>query len=110
MLVVYDFSCPSCGAKYSNKTERTLHEWTVEHLYTDNNSTIYKDLDDCTGIQHLFDIASLYSSLITSTAPIQKCDKFDLRITRIALVEDNAEITDRHKNWNTLFLKETLKI
>ena len=53
-FVVYDFSCLGCGA---SETETTLY--------------------DCTGVQHLFDIASLHSSLFTSSAPIQNSDKFD---------------------------------
>ena len=47
-LVVYDFSCPGCGANYIGKTERTLHERTVENNWTDNNSAVYKHLNDCT--------------------------------------------------------------
>ena len=59
-FVVYDVSCPSCGANYIGKTERTLYERTVEHAWTDNNSAVYKHLGDCTGVQHLFDIVSLH--------------------------------------------------
>ena len=69
-FVVYDFSCPSCGANYIGKTERTLCERTVEHAWTDNNSAVYKHLDDCTSVQHLFDSASLHSSLFMSSAAI----------------------------------------
>ena len=59
------------GANYMGKTERTLYERTVEHAWTDNNSAVYKHLNDCTGVQHLFDIVPLQSSLFTSPAPIQ---------------------------------------
>ena len=89
-------------AYYIGKTERILYERAVEHAWTDNNCAVYKHLDDCTGIQHLFDIVSLHLSLFTSSAPIQNSDKFDLRTTRINLVQDNIEIIDRHKNWNIL--------
>ena len=109
-FVVYDFSCPGCGANYIGKTERTLYQRTVGHAWIDNNSAVYKYLDNCTGVQHLFDVASLLSSLFTSSAPIQKSDKFDLRTTCINLVQDNTEIIDRHKNWNILLFKEALKI
>ena len=34
-FVVWDFSCPGCGANYIGKTERTLYERTVEHAWTD---------------------------------------------------------------------------
>ena len=39
-----------------------------------------------------------------------KTDKFDLRTTRINLVQDSTEIIDRRKNWNILLFKEALKI
>ena len=108
---LYDFSCPGCSANYIGKTERTLYERTVEHDWTDNNSAVYKHLNDCTGVQHFFDIASLHSSLFTSSAPIQNSDKFDLRTTCINLVQGYTEIIDRDRNWNILLLfKETLKI
>ena len=59
--------------------------------------------------QHLFDNASLYSSISTSSSPIQHSDKFDFRTARINLVQDNTETIDRHKNWNILLFKEALK-
>ena len=76
-FVVCDFSCPGCGANYIGKTQRTLYERIVEHAWTDNNSAVYKHLNGSTGVQYLFDIASLYLSLFTSSAPIQNSDKFD---------------------------------
>ena len=72
--------------------------------------TITALFTNITGVQHLFDIASLHLSLFMSSAPIQNSDKFDLRTTRINLVQDNTEIIDRHKNWNILLFKEALKI
>ena len=89
-FVVCDFSCPGCGANYICKTQRTLYERAVEHAWTDNNSAVYKHLNDSTGVQHLFDIVSLYLSLFTSSAPIQNSDKVGLRTTRINLVQDNT--------------------
>ena len=91
-------------------TTNYLFNWSTKHAWTDNISAVYKHLDDCIGVQHLFDNASLHSSLFTSLAPIQNSDKFDLRTTRINLVQDDTEITDRHKNWNILLFKEALKI
>ena len=45
-FVVYHFSYPGCGANYIGKTERTLYEKTVEHAWVDNNSAVYKHLND----------------------------------------------------------------
>ena len=107
-FVVYDFSCPRCGANYICKTERTLCERTVEHVWTAKNSAVYKHLGHWTGVQHLLDIVSLHSLLFRSSAPIQNSDKFDLRITRINLIKDNTEIIDRHTNWNIRLFKRAL--
>ena len=97
-------------ANYIGKIERTLCERTVEHSWTGNNSAVYKHLNDCTAVQHLFNIVSLHSSLFTSSAPIQNSDKFDLGAARINLVQDNTEVINRHRNWNILLFKEALKI
>ena len=87
-----------CGPNYIGKTERTLYERAIEHAWTDNNSSFYKHLNDCTDVQCLFDIASLHSSLFMSSVPIQNSGKFDLRTARVNLVEHNTEVIDRHKN------------
>ena len=47
-FVVYDFSCPGSGGNFIGKTKRTLHERAVEYAWTDNNSAVYKRLNDCT--------------------------------------------------------------
>ena len=107
-FVVYDFSCPRCGANYICKTERTLYERTVEHVWTANNRAVYKHLGHWTGVQHLLDIVSLHSLLFRSSAPIQNSDKFDLRIARINLIKDNTEIIDRHTNWSIGLFKRVL--
>ena len=74
-LFVYDFSWPGCGANYIGKTEKTLYEKAVEHVWAANNSAGYNHLSDCIGVQHLLDIASLNSPLFTSSPSIQKSDK-----------------------------------
>ena len=110
LFVFYDFYCRDCCANYIDKQKR-FYERSVEHDWTDNNSAIYTDLKCYTsGVQHLFDIAYLHSSLFTSSSTMQDNDKFHLRTARINLVQDNTEITDRHKNWNIILFKEALKI
>ena len=91
--------------------QKRFYKKSAEHAWTDNNSAVYKHLNYYTGgVQHLFDIAYLHSSLITSSSPIQNSGKFNLRTARINLVQDNTEIIDRHKNWNTVLFKGALKI
>ena len=44
-----------------------------------SKTAVYKHLGDCTGVQHLFDITPLHSSLFTSSAPTQIRNEFDLK-------------------------------
>ena len=37
-------------------------------------------------------------------------DEFDLKSSRINLVQMNTRIIDHHKNWNVLLFKEAIKI
>ena len=63
LFVVYNFSCPGSGVNCISKAEKTLYERTVENGWTDKNSAVYNHFNYGTGVQHLFDIASLHSSL-----------------------------------------------
>ena len=49
--VVYMFACPGCSCNYIGKTERTLHERTDEHAYSNKKSNkqnaIYEHLSTC---------------------------------------------------------------
>ena len=93
LFVVYIFLCPGCGANYTDKTERTLYERTVTALVFNICLILRLCIRHFLRHQHLF-----------------KADKFDLRTTRINLVQDSTEIIDRRKNWNILLFKEALKI
>ena len=55
----------------------------------------------------MFEIGKLTPSLLTN---IIIDDKFDLRSSRINLVQMNIRIIDLHKNWNVLLFKEAIKI
>ena len=50
-FVVYKFTCPGCSCNYIGKTERTLHERTDEHAYSNKTSNeqnaIYEHLSTC---------------------------------------------------------------
>ena len=50
-FVVYKFTCPGCSCNYIGKTERTLHERTDEHAYSNKKSNkqnaIYEHLSTC---------------------------------------------------------------
>ena len=105
-LVMYEFACPGCSANYVGKTERTLYERNVEHAWNDKDSVINIHLNECNGVQHMFNIAKLTPSLLSDSIVD---DLHDPRTSHINLVQMNTRIIDRHKNWNIFFLKKQLK-
>ena len=48
-LVVYKFTCSSCGACYVGETSRHFSTRINEHLKTDKASHVYKHLMSCEG-------------------------------------------------------------
>ena len=67
---------------------------------------MFNHLNECNGVQHMFDIGKLAPLLFTNNLIDHE---LDLRSTRIHLVQMNTQITDRHKNWNILPFKEAIK-
>ena len=105
-FVVYEFACPGCSANYVGKTERTLFERNVEHAQNNKDRVANIHLNECNGIQHMFNITKLAPSLFSYSITD---DVQDLRTSRINLVQMNIRIIDRHKNWNILLFKEANK-
>ena len=71
------------------------------------DSAVFNHLNECNGVQHMFDIGILTPSLFTNNFTDHE---LDLRSTRLNLVQMNTQIIDRNKNWNILFFKEAIKI
>ena len=94
-FVVYEFTCPGCNANYVGKTERTLHERCDEHAWNDKDSAVFNHLNECNGVQHMFDIGKLAPSLFTNNLIDHE---LDLRSTRINLVQMNTQIIDHPDN------------
>ena len=65
-FVAYEFICPRCNANYVGKTERTLHERFIEHAWNDKDSVVFNHLNECIGVQLMFEIGKLTSSLLTN--------------------------------------------
>ena len=106
-FVVYEFVCPGCSANYVGKTERTLFKRNVEHAWNDKDSVVNIHLNECNGVQHMFNIAKLTPSLFSDSVAD---DVQDPRMSHINLVQINTRIIDRHKNWNILLFKEAIKV
>ena len=64
-------------------------------------------IDECVEMQYLLDITSLGSSLFSNDDNIGATDN---RNSRINLVINNTNITDRYKNFNIIFFKEAMEI
>ena len=106
-FVVYEFTCPGRGTNYVVKNEKTLYERCVEHAWSDQNSIVKNYLDQCVEVQYLLNITSLVPALFSIDNTIGRADN---RNSRINLVIDNTNITDRHKNFGILLFKEAMKI
>ena len=106
-FVEYEFICPRCIANYVGKTERTLHERCAEYAWDDKDSIVFNHLNECISVPHMFEIGKLTPSLLTNNV---MDDEFDLRSSRVNLVQMSTRIIDRHKNWNILLFKEAIKI
>ena len=55
----------------------------------------------------MFNINKLTPSPFSDSIPV---DGWDLRTSRINLVQMNTRIIDRRKNWNILLFKEAIKV
>ena len=106
-FVAYEFICPGCNDNYVGKTERTLHERCVEHAWNDKDSIVFNHLNECIGVQHMFEIVKLIPSLLTNNIIN---DEFNLRSSHVNLSQMKTRIIDGHKNWNVLLFKEKIKI
>ena len=106
-FVVYEFTCPGCGANNVRKTERTLYERCIEHAWSDQNSLVKNYFGQCVEVQYLLNITSLGSALFSNDSNIGTTDNKKLRIN---LVINNTKIIDRYENFNVLLFKEAMKI
>ena len=76
---MYELACPGCSANYVGKTERTLFERNVEHAWNDKDSVVNIHLNECNGVQHVFNITTLTPSLFSDSIVD---DVQDLRTSR----------------------------
>ena len=65
--VVYEFVCPRCSANYAEKTEGTLSERNVGHVWNDKGSVVNIHLNEFNGVQHMFNIAKLTPSVFSDS-------------------------------------------
>ena len=94
--------CPGCNANYFGKTERN-----VKNAWNDKDSVVNIHLNECNGVQHMFNIAKLTPSLVFDSIVD---DVEDPRPSPINLVQMNTRIIYLYKNWSILLFKEAIKI
>ena len=105
-FVVYEFTCPGCGANYVGKTERTLYERYVADVWNDQNSVMKNHFDQCVEVQYLLNNTSLGPALFPNDSNIGNAGN---RNSRINLVIGNTNIIDCYKTFNIFLFKEALK-
>ena len=77
--------CPEYSANYVGKTEKTLFGRNVEHTSSDKDSFVNIHINECNGVQHIFNIANLASSLFSDSIVDNIPDPRTLRITLFLL-------------------------
>ena len=95
--VVYQFCCTGCNSKYIGKTEHNLCIQLEEHA-TNNSSSVFNHISDCVNYQY---IKNLHCTGNKS---------FDAYTYDINSIQENTNIINSAKNWNTLLIKEALHI
>ena len=100
--IVYQFTCSGCSCNHIGKTERTLHEKTEEHGYSNKKSNeqsaIYEHLPTCHHYCHIVDLFNVNNHDVNSS----KLDTNQIR--------GNTIVLDKADNWNELLFKEALLI
>ena len=106
-FVVYQFTCPDCGANYVGETERTLYERCVEHAWSDQNSVVKNYPDQRVELQYLLNITGVGSALFSNDSSVGSADN---RNSHVNWVIDNTNIIDGYKHFNILLFEEELEI
>ena len=95
--VVYQFCCSGCNSIDIGKTERNLCVRIEEHA-SDNSSSVFNHISDCANCQYMKTLHGIGNK------------SFDAYKYDINSIQENTNITDSAKNWNTFLIKETLHI
>ena len=104
----YEVKCPGCGIQYIGKTDRTLHERTREHAWSDVESPLRNHLSTCEHFLHTYGLLSMPD--YNTSDDISGHDITSLRKFSIELVRQNSRILHTDRNWNRLLYKESLSI
>ena len=56
---VYEVKCPGCSIQYIGKSDRTLHERTREHAWSDVESPLRNHLSTCKHFLHTYGLLSM---------------------------------------------------
>ena len=106
--VVYQVSCPGCGAEYIGKTDRTLFERTSEHAWTDKASCVREHIHECEQFNHIFDILTIDAFDEEMNSEVD--DVTRKREFFKETIRQHTKILDQDRNWNVLLHKEALQI
>ena len=105
---VYEVKCPGCGIQYIGKTDRTLHERTREHAWSDVDCPLRNHLSSCEHFLRTYGLLSIPD--YNTSDDIFGHGIISLRVFSIELVRQNSRILHTDRNWNRLLYKESLSI
>ena len=96
--VIYEYTCPGCAGTYIGKTNNTLWNRTIQHAWTQKDSSIYKHFGTCPEWKDLVGILEIGGV---------KVDKKELQINT---VRENTKVLTKAKNYLKLDFLESLEI
>ena len=92
------YTCPGCAGTYIGKTNNTLWNRTIQHAWTQKDSSIYKHFGTCPEWKDLVGILEIGGV---------KVDKKELQINT---VRENTKVLTKAKNYLKLDFLESLEI
>ena len=66
-FVIYESMYLKCSANNAGKTEKTLFERNVGHVWKNKYSVVNIHLNQCNGVLHMFDLTYLTPSLFSNS-------------------------------------------
>ena len=97
--VIYEYSCPGCGESYVGKTRNTLFNRTVQHGWTQKDSSVIKHFASCSHWKELVSFLEIGGEVEVDTKQLQ-----------INGVRENTTVVAKTRHSLRLDFREALEI
>ena len=97
--VIYEYSCPGCGESYVGKTRNTLFNRTVQHGWTQKDSSVIKHFASCSHWKELVSFLEIGGEVEVDTKQLQ-----------INAVRENTTVVAKARHSLRLDFREALEI